>query len=408
MQTNRLPLESIRVADFTWFGAGPIYTQILANHGAQVIRVESQARIDGLRVAHPMPEGRYTLNVSGYYNNFNASKLSFTLNMKHPKTLDVALRLVAVSDIVAENYTPGTLEKLGLTYQRLQEVKPGIIMVRAPMQGSDGPHADFSGFGAVISPLAGISHLSGSPQRAPVGLGTNYTDYVINPGHAVIATLAALHYRNRTGKGQLIEAAQFESSVCAVGTAVLDYTVNRRVQNRQGNRLPHAAPHGAYRCQGDDRWCVIAVLSDEQWQALCRAMGDPQWCHEEHFATLQGRKENEDELDRLVEVWTSTRRAEEVMKTLQAAGVAAGVVQNARDTLENDPHLEARGYYAYLDHPEAGRTAYDGPGFRLSKTPGKLQSPAPMLGEHTDYVCREVLGMDDEEIAQLVMAGVLF
>jgi len=408
MQTSRLPLEGIRVADFTWFGAGPIYTQILANHGAQVIRVESQARIDGLRVAHPMPEGRYTLNVSGYYNNFNASKLSFTLNMKHPKTLDVALRLVAVSDIVAENYTPGTLEKLGLTYQRLQEANPNIIMVRAPMQGSDGPHANFSGFGAVISPLAGISHLSGSPQRAPVGLGTNYTDYVINPGHAVIATLAALHYRNRTGKGQLIEAAQFESSVCVVGTAILDYTVNGRVQNRQGNRLPYAAPHGAYRCQGDDRWCVIAVLSDEQWQALCRAMGDPHWCHEERFATLHGRKENEDELDRLVEGWTSTRTAEEVMQTLQTAGVAAGVVQNARDTLENDPHLEARGYYAYLDHPEAGRTAYDGPGFRLSKTPGKLQSPAPMMGEHTDYVCREVLGMDDEEIAQLVMAGVLF
>ena len=408
MQTNRLPLESIRVADFTWFGAGPIYTQILANHGAQVIRVESQARIDGLRVAHPMPEGRYTLNVSGYYNNFNASKLSFTLNMKHPKTLDVALRLVAVSDIVAENYTPGTLEKLGLTYQRLQEVRPGIIMVRAPMQGGDGPHADFSGFGAVISPLAGISHLTGSPQRAPVGLGTNYTDYVINPGHAVIATLAALRYRNRTGKGQLIEVAQIESSVCVVGTAILDYAVNGRVQNRQGNRLPYAAPHGAYRCLGDDRWCVIAVFSDDQWRALCRAMGDPHWCQEERFATLHGRKENEDELDRLVEGWTRTRTAEEVMETLQAAGVAAGVVQNARDTLENDPHLKARGYYARLDHPEAGRTAYDGPGFRLSKTPGKLQSPAPMLGEHTDHVCREVLQMDDEEIAQLVMAGVLF
>jgi crotonobetainyl-CoA:carnitine CoA-transferase CaiB-like acyl-CoA transferase len=408
MQANRLPLEGIRVADFTWFGAGPIYTEILANHGAQVVRVESQAHIDGLRAAHPMPEEKYTLNVSGYYNNYNASKLSFTLNMKHPKAPAVALRLVAVSDIVAENYTPGTLEKWGFTYQRLQEVRPGIIMVRAPMQGSDGPHADFSGFGAVISPLAGISHLTGSPRRAPVGLGTNYTDYVINPGHAVIATLAALRYRNRTGKGQLIEVAQIESSVCVVGTAILDYAVNSRVQNRQGNRLPYAAPHGAYRCQGDDRWCVIAVFSDDQWRALCRAMGDPQWCHEERFATLQGRKENEDELDQLVEGWASTRTAEEVMQTLQAAGVAAGVVQNARDTLENDPHLKARGYYVHLDHPEAGRTAYDGLGFRLSKTPGRLQSPAPMLGEHTDRVCREVLQMDDEEMAQLVIQGVLF
>jgi crotonobetainyl-CoA:carnitine CoA-transferase CaiB-like acyl-CoA transferase len=407
MHTNKLPLEGIRVTDFTWFGAGPIYTEILANHGAQVIRVESQAHIDGLRVAHPMPEGKYTLNVSGYYNNYNASKLSFTLNMKHPKALDLALRLVAGSDIVAENYTPGTLEKWGLTYQKLQEIRPGIILVREPMQGSEGPHANFAGFGAVISPLAGISHLSGSPERAPVGLGTNYTDYVINPGHAVIATLAALRYRKRTGRGQLIEVAQVESSVCAVGTAILDCAVNGHVQNRQGNRLPYAAPHGAYRCQGDDRWCVIAVFSDAEWRALCQAIGDPQWCHEERFATLQGRKENEDELDRLVEGWTSTRTAEEVMATLQAVGVAAGVVQNARDVLENDPHLKERGYYAYLDHPEAGRTAYDGPGFRLGKTPGTLR-PAPMLGEHTEFVCKEVLQMDDEEVAQLVIDGVLF
>lgn len=407
MQANRLPLEGVRVADFSWFGAGPIYTENLANHGAQVVRVESQAHIDGLRLAHPMPEGKYTFNVSGYYNNYNASKLSFTLNMKHPKALDVALRLVAVSDIVAENYTPGTLDKWGLTYQKLQEVKPDIIVVREPMQGSDGPHAKFAGFGAVISPLAGISHLSGSPERVPVGLGTNYTDYVINPGHVAIATLAALRYRNRTGKGQLIEVAQVESSVCVVGTAILDYSVNGRVQNRQGNRLPYAAPHGAYRCQGDDRWCVIAVFSDNQWRALCQAIGEPQWCHEERFATLQGRKQNEDELDRLLEGWTSTRTAEEVMETLQAAGVPAGVVQNARDVLENDSHLKERGYYVYLDHPEAGRTAYDGPGFRLSKTPGRLR-PAPMLGEHTERVCKEVLQMDDEEMAQLVIEGVLF
>jgi benzylsuccinate CoA-transferase BbsF subunit len=188
---------------------------------------------------------------------------------------------------------------------------------------------------------------------------------------------------------------------------MLDQTVNGRVQNRQGNRLPHAAPHGAYRCQGDDRWCVIAVFSDDQWRAFCQAIGDPQWSHEERFATLQGRKQNEDELDRLVESWTSTRTAEEVMETLQAAGVPAGVVQNARDVLENDPHLKERGYYVFLDHPEAGRTAYDGPGFRLSKTPGRLR-PAPMLGEHTERVCKEVLQMDDEEMAQLVMQGVLF
>ena len=411
MTGDNLPLAGIRVADFTWFGAGPIYTQVLANHGAQVIRVESQSHIDGLRLAHPMPEGKYTWNVSGYFNNFNASKLSLALNMKHPKALAVALRLIAISDIVAENYTAGTLEKWGLTYEAMLAVKPDIILVREPMQGAGGPHGDFGGFGFVITPLAGVSHLSGFPDREPVGLGTNYTDYVINPGHATIATLAALHYRNRTGKGQVIEVAQVESSICAVSTAILDYTANGRVGTRQGNRLGHAAPHGAYRCAGDPPeadWCTIAVFTDDEWRALCRAIGDPEWASEERFATLQGRKENEDELDRLIEGWTSMRSAEEAMETLQAAGVAAGVVQSARDVLENDPHLRARGYYVYQDHPEAGRTAYDGPGFRLSKTPGRLQSPAPMLGEHTAQVCTEVLGMDGEEMAQLVMESVLF
>jgi benzylsuccinate CoA-transferase BbsF subunit len=206
----------------------------------------------------------------------------------------------------------------------------------------------------------------------------------------------------------VIEVAQVESSICAVSTAILDYTANGRVGTRQGNRLGHAAPHGAYRCAGDDRWCAIAVFTDDEWRGLCRAMGDPAWASGERFATLQARKENEDELDRLIEGWTAERSAEEVMETLQAVGVPAGVVQSARDVLENDPHLKARGHYVYQDHPEAGRTAYDGPGFRLSKTPGRLQSPAPMLGEHTAQVCTEVLGMDDEEMAQLVMESVLF
>ena len=408
MSKDDLPLAGVRVADFTWFGAGPIYTAVLAHHGAQVIRIESQSHIDGLRLAHPMPEGKYTWNVSGYFNNFNAGKLSFSLNMKHPKALDVALRLISLSDIVAENYTAGTLEKWGLTYEAMLAVKPDIILVREPMQGAGGPHGDFGGFGFVITPLAGVSHLSGFPHREPVGLGTNYTDYVINPGHAAIATLAALRYRNRTGRGQLIEVAQVESSICAVSTAILEYTANGRVGTREGNRLGHAAPHGAYPCAGDDHWCAIAVFSDDEWRALCRAMGHPEWAREERFATLQGRKENEDELDLLIEGWTALHSAEDVMETLQAAGVPAGVVQSAQDVLENDPHLKARGYYVYLDHPEAGRTAYDGPGFRLSKTPGRLQSPAPMLGEHTALVCSEVLGMDDEEMAQLVMEGVLF
>ncbi|MBI1886508.1 MAG: CoA transferase [Chloroflexi bacterium] len=402
-----LPLAGIRVADFTWFGAGPIYTEVLANYGAEVIRVESQARLDGLRLMHPMPPERSGINLSGYFNNFNPSKLSLSLNLRTEKGRDVALKLIEVSDVVAENFTPGTFEKWGFTYERMLEVNPDVIFVREPMQGLNGPHRDFAGFGALITPLAGVNHLSGFPERQPLGLGTNYTDYVVNPGHAVIATLAALHYRNRTGKGQLIEVAQVESSVCVIATAVLDYTANGRVQERQGNRHPHACPHGAYRCEGEDRWVAIAVYSEDEWRAFAGAVGEG-WTQEKRFATLESRKENEDELDRLIEGWTGRRRAEDVMETLQAAGVPAGVVQSAEDTLDNDPHLRERGYYVYLDHPEAGRTAYDGVVARLSKTPGRLSGPAPLLGEHTESVCKEVLGLGDEAIAELVAESVLF
>jgi benzylsuccinate CoA-transferase BbsF subunit len=405
--SDDLPLSGVRVADFTWFGAGPIFTQALAHYGAEVIRVESQVRLDGLRFTQPMPKDRPPgINLSGYFNNFNAGKLSITINLNSEKGRELALRLIAVSDIVAENYTPGTFEKWGLSYERILQVRPDIIMVREPMQGASGPHRDFAGFGAVITPLAGISHLSGFPHRPPVGLGTNYTDYVVNPGHALIATLAALHYRNRTGKGQLIEVAQLESSVNVIGVALLDYTANRRVQERQGNRLPYAAPHGVYRCQGDDRWVAIAIFDDEQWQRFCQAV-DEEWVRDARFATLLGRKEHEDELDRLIEAWTARQEAEAVMEALQAAGVPAGVVQSAADLLDRDPHLHERGYYHYLEHPEAGRTAYDGPGFRLSRTPGGPRSPAPLLGQHTEQVCKRVLGLSDEEIAMLVMEGVL-
>ena len=409
MTNDQLPLTGIRVADFTWFGAGPIYTQILANHGAQVIRVESQTHIDGLRLAHPMPEGKFTYNVSGYYNNFNASKLSFSPEHEAPqgpRCGPAPHRPQRHRGRELHRRHPGEdgASPTRRCWPSSRTSSSCASRCRAPVA----PTATSAASASSSRPLAGVSHLSGFPHREPVGLGTNYTDYVINPGHAAIATLAALHYRNRTGKGQLIEVAQVESSICAVSTAILDYTANGRVDTRQGNRLGHAAPHGAYRCAGDDRWCTIAVFTDDEWRALCRAMGDPEWAREERFATLQGRKENEDELDLLIEGWTAERSAEEVMETLQAAGVPAGVVQSARDVLENDPHLKARGYYVYQDHPEAGRTAYDGPGFRLSKTPGRLLSPAPMLGEHTALVCTDVLGMDDEEMAQLVMESVLF
>lgn len=410
----RRPLEGVRVADFSWFGAGPIAAKFLAHFGAQVVRVESETRPDGLRLTYPTAPGKAGLNVSGYYNNFNADKLGLALDMRQPGALSVALRLIARCDVVMENYTPRVFESWGLTYEAMRRVKPDIIYARLPAFGTTGPYRGFLGFGAVIGPSAGIDYLSGHPDREPVGLGTNYSDFVLNPSHAVIAILAALRHRDRTGEGQLVEVAQLESVAATLGPALLDYTVNSRVQGRTGNRDPLAAPHGAYPCrrepeapEGADRWCVIAVTTEEEWTAFCRVLGDPEWARDPRFATLAGRKEHEDELDRQVGAWTAGHYAWEVMELLQRAGVPAGVVHTAADVLERDPHLKARGYYVYLDHPEAGRTAYDGLAIRLSRTPGEVRSPAPCLGEHTWQVCTEILGMNPEEVARLTAEGVL-
>jgi benzylsuccinate CoA-transferase BbsF subunit len=413
-----LPLTGINVADFSWFGAGPICGEALALYGATVVRVESESHIDGLRVIGPFPPGKFSPNVSGYFNNYNANKLGLTLNLNTEKGRELAFRLARWSDVFLTNMTPRILERWGLTYDALVSVRPDIIAVYQPMQGFDGPHRDFLGFGAVLGPITGFNELTGFPGRPPNGLGTNYPDYVINPIHTLTAILAALRYRRRTGKGQRIELAQIESSVAALAPALMDCTVNGRVQGRSGNRVPHAAPHGAFRCRDirvqtpfgerdEDRWCAIACFSDDHWSRLRQALGDPDWARDDRFATHAGRKQHENELEQRITEWTLQRTAEETMSTLQAAGVPAGVVQNARDCL-NDPHLQERGYYVYLEHPEAGRTAYDGSGFRLSKTPARFERPAPCLGEHNHQVATEILGLSDDEIADLVVEQVLY
>ena len=416
--TDRLPLEGVKVADFSWFGAGPICGRMLADYGATVVRVESETRIDSLRVVAPFAKGKTGYNVSGYFNNYNAGKLGILLNCNTEEGQRIARRLVEWADVFLTNITPRVIERWGLTYDRLVEINPQIIAAYQPMQGFDGPHRDFLGFGAVLTPITGYNHLSGFPGRPPMGLGTNYPDYVINPGHTFVAIMAALRYRRRTGKGQRVECAQVESSCAPLGPAIFDYTANGRVQDRQGNGLPYAAPHNAFKCRPasdggrpmDERWIAIACFTDEEWQALVEAMSpsaEGEWALDAKFATLAGRKENETELEANISAWTADKDAYELMEGLQRRGVPAGVVQSAREMLDMDEHLKARGYYVYLEHPEAGRHAHDGPPFVLSKTPGRLRSPAICLGEHTEYVCKEILGLDDDGIAELMVAGAL-
>jgi benzylsuccinate CoA-transferase BbsF subunit len=413
--SQKLPLEGVKVADFSWFGAGPICGRLLADYGATVVRVESETHVDALRTVAPFAKGKTGYNVSGYFNNYNAGKLGILLNLNSEEGQRIARKLVEWADIFLTNITPRVIERWGLTYDKLVEINPNIIGAYQPMQGYDGPHRDFLGFGAVLTPITGYNHLSGFANRPPIGLGTNYPDYVINPGHTFIAIMAALRYRRRTGKGQRIELSQLESSAAPLGPAIFDYTANGRVQERSGNGLPYAAPHNAFKCRPlsdggrtmDERWLTIACFSDDEWRAFVEAMASPNWAADAKFATLDGRKENETELEAHINAWTTDKDAYELMEDLQRRGVPAGVVQSAREMLDVDEHLKQRGYYVYLEHAEAGRHAHDGPPFVLSKTPGSIRSPAILLGEHTEYVCKEILGLDDEGIAELMVAGAL-
>ncbi|MFO7963601.1 MAG: CoA transferase [Desulfobacterales bacterium] len=426
MSDRKLPFEGIRICDFSWFAASPVATRMFADHGAEVIKMESFTHPDGIRASNPKTPGMEdSLNVGGWFNNMNSSKLCLGLNLAHPRAKRVYDRLIMASDIVVENFSPRVKDRMGLNYEDYVKIKPDIIWVDQPMQGLKGPHRNRAGFGAVITPLGGLSHLSGYPDRPPIGTGTNYTDYVINPGHLALAMTAALRRRRKTGKGQHIIMAQVASAASILETAVLDYTVNNRIQVRTGNRNPHAAPHGCYPCRGEnrditvltnlgptpakknDRWCVICVFNDSQWNSLCGIMGNPPWAKDEKFSTLSARKQNEDELDRLIGEWTLSRTPEEIMMLLQKAGVPSGVVQDSEDILISDPQIRSRGYYVYLEHCETGNSAYDGYAYHLSETPGKLRSPAPRIGEHTEYVCKEVLGMQEEEIDELIVEGVL-
>ena len=405
------PLEGVRVADFSWFGVGPIAARTLADFGADVIRIESEARVDGLRLGQPIKPGKTGYNVCAYFNNFNADKRSFLLNMSAEGSQEVAYRLIERSDIFLSNLTPRIFERWGLTYEELREVKPDIIAAYMPMQGLSGPHRDFLGFGAVLTPTTGISHLSGDPDRAPVGVGTNYPDYVVNPGHTVIAILAALRHRRKTGQGQRIELAQVESVAATMGPSLLDYTANGVNQVRNGNKSSWMCPHGIYRCADDpsgrERWIAIAVGDDAQWESL-RAVGDgAAFTSDDRFPTLLGRRRHEDDLNSMLSDWTASFDAAALAIQLQSVGVAAALVQDAEDMCEHDDHLAARGFYEYLDHPETDISLYDGPIVKLHETPGYLASPAPLFGQHTYEVATEVLGYSADDVAELTSAGVL-
>lgn len=396
--------EDIKIADFGWVMVLPMTIKYLADHGAQVIRIESSQRVDICRTAGPFKDDIPGLNRSPHFAINNNNKYGVTLDLRHPKGLEVAKRIVAWADVVAEGFTPGTMDRLELGYEQLRAIKQDIIMLSTCNLGQTGPYASHPGLGIMLAGFTGFSNLTGWPDREPSVPYGAYTD-VTTPPLGAVALIAALDYRRRTGKGQYIDLSQYEASIQYLAPVILDFSLNRRIAGRMGNQCSYAAPHGVYPCRGQDRWCAIAVFNDEEWQNLCQAMGNPDWSKDSRFATLQRRKANEAELNTLIGEWTKNFTVEQVMVTLQSRGVAAGVVETCED-LYNDPQLKYRQHFQALEHPEIGEHYYESPSFKLSKTPAQLRMPAPCLGQHNEYVYTKILGMSDEEFVDLQNEGV--
>ncbi|PJK19608.1 CaiB/BaiF CoA transferase family protein [Mycolicibacterium goodii] len=401
-----MALDGIRVADFSWVGAGPFLTKPLADHGADVVKVESRRRVDPIRSMAPFRDGVAGVERSGYFANRNTSKRSICLDLKDPRGRELALRLIEASDVVVNNFSPGTMDRLGLGYDDARAVRPDVVYLEMPMMGTEGPHRDCRGYGLTIAAAGGLLGLSGYDDRAPVGTGTNYPDHVPNPLHAAVAVLAALRKRRRTGQGEYIELAQLESTINAIGPAVVAAAHGETVRPA-GNDDVVAVPHGVYPCAGEDRWCAVAVFDDEQWAATRLVLSAVDWTRYPQFDTVDGRRRARADLDRTIGQASIRWDADRLAAELTARGVAASPVQHADDLIRRDPQLRARAHWVTLDHPVMGPSIYDRIPYRLSVTPGYLRTPAPLLGADTRDVCTQLLGLTDNTYEVLEQQGVV-
>jgi benzylsuccinate CoA-transferase BbsF subunit len=396
-------LEGLKIADFSWVGAGPRATKDLADNGATVIKIESRERLDLGRLSPPFKASSKDPDGSAFFAQTNTSKRSVTLNLRHPGALALAKRLVAWSDIVFENFSFGYMERIGLGYEDLKAIKPDIIMVSVSATGRTGPLAQFRGYGNAAGALSGHAALSGWPDRPPHLPPFAYGD-VIAPLFAVIATLAAVEHKQRTGKGQHVDVSQFEPMVHVIGDVVGEFSATGKALKR-ANRSERAAPHGVYPCAGADNWIAIACPSDESWRMLAAAMAAPQLATDKRFASLDDRKQNEDALDALIADWTRGQDKSELTRQLCEAGIAAGAVQNGKEVFD-DPQLAALGHFVALDHPVLGASAMPASPFALSGTPGAV-TRSPLLGEHNREVFIDMLGLPEAEFDALVADGAL-
>lgn len=399
-------LDDIRFTDLTWAGAGPFGTKVFADFGAEVIKVESTVRLDSVRTGGPFKNREYGVNRSGYFASRNTGKKSFTIDPKTDEGRGVVLDLIRRSDVVSNNFGPGAMKRLGLSYEAVRAVKPDIIYLSMPMYGESGPLAGLLGVGMTISAVTGLMWATAYEPGDPVGPGTHYPDHAANPYHAAFAILAALRYRRLTGRGMKIDLSQVESTLNFIGGAVVDWAMSGQEPEITGNADAQVAPHGIYPARGEDVWLALAVERDDQWPALCRVIGRGDLAADAGLATADGRRRNSDRIDAAISGWSAQREVGACAAELLAAGVPAARVANARDLIEDDPQLGARSFFQRVPHPELGESLYASLPFLIDGARVGLKRP-PLLGEHTHAILRDLLDLPDAEIVRLETEGVL-
>lgn len=402
------PLDGVRVLDLSHVFAGPTCTRILAELGADVIKVEARQRLDVSRslIMTDNDSADQPWNRASYFATHNAGKRGITLDLTGEPGRDLLRRLIPHSDILVESFTPRVMKQFGLDYDTVRRLRPDIVMVSMSGYGQSGPQADWGAYGMGLEPASGISAATGYRGGPPIRSGISFTDPLTGV-LAAGAVLVALHYRQRTGKGQFIDLSQQEGAIALMGAALMDYQMNGRLAERMGNRSTWAAPQGCYRCRGDDDWLVISVENDEEWAAFCRATGHAEWAEDDRFADVLARHENHDALDELITGWTLEQDHYEAFHLLQRAGVKAAPVLSGKELLL-DPHFRERGHFDLVDHPVLGRRPV--PRHLVARFDGfeaKVEKPAPLLGQHNREVFQGMLGLSDEELAALEAEGVI-
>jgi benzylsuccinate CoA-transferase BbsF subunit len=398
-------LSGVRVVEIGFAAAGPLVGKYLADHGAEVIKLESRRAPDVFRSTYPP----FKDNIPGpdraaMFAFYNAGKLGTTIDLKHPRGLDLAKALIAKSDILIESFPAGTMAKRGLDYATLSSLNGSLVMLSSCNQGQTGPHAQHPGYGSQLTALAGFTHLLGERNEHPVILYGPYIDYIA-VGYGVIAILAALARRRATGEGCYIDLSQYETGLQFMTPAILERELNGTIPTRSGDRDPVAVPHGVYRAAGDDRWVALSVWDDAEWARFREALGDPAWASDPRWATAAARRAGEAELDRLIEGWTSTRTREQVVDALRSRGLRVAPVVTIAE-VAHDPQLVSRGYFRSLPHPVLGAVQSLASPFTLSGTPLRQERAGPLLGVDNDHVFGEILGIGAEERASLAADGV--